>query len=43
MAALPAEETGPEVSEHLATCSLCREHVRALRRTVDLGPGRRVG
>jgi Anti-sigma-K factor rskA len=40
LAALPAEPADPEVVAHLADCAECREHVEALKRTVELA---RVG
>ena len=36
LAALPAEPPDPALTEHLTGCAQCREHVAALRRTVDL-------
>jgi hypothetical protein len=36
LAALPAEPADPALAEHLVGCAPCREHVAALRRTVDL-------
>lgn len=36
LAALPAEDTGPRVAEHLASCPPCRGQVGSLRRTVEL-------
>lgn len=36
LAALPAERRDTEVEAHLVVCRLCRGHVDALRRTVDL-------
>jgi hypothetical protein len=36
LAALPAEPADPALTEHLTGCAQCREHVAALRRTVDL-------
>lgn len=36
LAALPSEPPDPAVTQHLRQCRLCRDHVAALRRTVDL-------
>ena len=36
LAALPSEPLDPVVNGHLDRCRLCRDHVAALRRTVDL-------
>jgi len=36
LAALPAEQSDPEVAAHLLVCTRCRAEVDALRRTVEL-------
>ena len=36
LAALPAEQSDPEVAAHLLVCAQCRAEVGELRRTVDL-------
>jgi hypothetical protein len=36
LASLPAEQADPDVLGHLTTCRHCREHVAAMRHTVEL-------
>lgn len=43
LAALPAEPADPAVTEHLDGCGPCRDHVAALRRTVDLARSGHAG
>lgn len=43
LAALPAEQTDPEIAAHLQACARCRTEVEELRRTVELARADGVG